>query len=485
MEVKTIKNGQLEHRHRFKDACNDIFEIASLDDLTPEALGDFIRLHGEVQRPRLDELDDYYEVKNPTIFKRKAREAHLSDVRLAHGYARYISSFIQGYLVGTPIKVKHPDDDINEAVQELNKQTGADKLNSDITLDLSIYGRAYDMVYRNSRDQDRVVRLNPLQTFVIYDDTVEARPIAGVRYKTGRDGKIQAEVFTDHKVIYYVEGAAGLIEDRSEEHFFQEVPITEYANNRFRQGDFEPVLDLIDAYDAAESDMSNYMTDINDAMLVISGRVSLDEEKAKRMKDHNLLLLIPPEEPDGNAGQMPTAGYIYKQYDVTGVEAYKDRLQADIHRFTNTPDMSDEKFSGQASGESMKYKLFGLDQVRADKETKMTEGLSRRYRLLFNIKSTAQELTGASADDLEFIFTPNVPRAFYEELKAFIEAGGQLSQETLLTLTALVPDAKEELKKLGEEQGEGARMPVWTAGEDLLLSQMIARGGDEGEPASR
>lgn len=477
MEKEKIVKSYRKNKYRFDDACNDVFEVASLDELTPEALGAFVRLHKEVQRPRLDELDDYYEVKNPTIFKRKAREVHLSDVRLAHGYARYISSFIQGYLVGTPIKVKHPDEGVNEATQELNKQTGADKLNADITLDLSIYGRAYDMVYRNKDDQDRVVRLNPLQTFVIYDDTVEARPIAGVRYKLGKDSKIQAEVFTDRRVIYYSEGAAGLTEDRSEEHFFQEVPITEYANNRFRQSDFEPVLDLIDAYDAAESDMSNYMTDINDAMLVISGDVAIDTEKAQTMKQHNLLLLLPTKDLDGTTGQTPTADYIYKQYDATGVEAYKDRLQADIHRFTNTPDMSDEKFSGQASGESMKYKLFGLDQVRADKETKMKEGLARRYRLLFNIKSTAQELTGASAEDLEFIFTPNIPRAFYEELKAFSEAGGQLSQETLLTLTALVDDAQEEMKKI-EKEAEGripTRIPA-DPGEDPLLDQ--TQGGD-------
>ena len=36
--------------------------------------------------------------------------------------------------------------------------------------------------------------------------------------------------------------------------------------------------------------------------------------------------------------------------------------------FTNTPDMSDEQFAGQTSGEAMKYKLFGLEQRTAIKE---------------------------------------------------------------------------------------------------------------------
>lgn len=262
-------------------------------------------------------------------------------------------------------------------------------------------------------------------------------------------------------------------EGRATDHYFGEVPITEYTNNRFRQGDFEPVLDVIDAYDEAQSDTGNYMTDLNDAMLVISGDIQVDIEGAERMRNSNLLLLIPTKDIDGKPTMLPTAGYIYKQYDVAGVESYKKRLQNDIHRFTNTPDMTDEKFSGQASGESMKYKLFGLDQVRADKETRMIAGLARRYRLLFNLKSTAQELIGADADELEFIFTPNIPRAFYEELKAFTEAGGQLSQETLLTLTALVDNAKDEIEKIEKETE--ARMSPLYPGEDPITAQDLLR----------
>ncbi|EIU0347109.1 phage portal protein, partial [Staphylococcus pseudintermedius] len=39
-----------------------------------------------------------------------------------------------------------------------------------------------------------------------------------------------------------------------------------------------------------------------------------------------------------SAGRMGNANvdFIYKQYDVAGVEAYKKRIQKDIHKFTNT-----------------------------------------------------------------------------------------------------------------------------------------------------
>ena len=103
----------------------------------------------------------------------------------------------------------------------------------------------------------------------------------------------------------------------------------------------------------------------------------------------------------------------------------------------------------------------------------MIAGLTRRYRLLFNLKSTAQELIGADAAELEFIFTPNIPRAFYEELKAFTEAGGQLSQETLLTLTALVDNAKDEIEKIEKETE--ARMSPMYPGEDPITAQDLLR----------
>ena len=76
------------------------------------------------------------------------------------------------------------------------------------------------------------------------------------------------------------------------------------------------------------------------------------------------------------------ARYIYKEYDVNGVEAYKDRISRNIHMFTNTPDMTDENFGGNQSGEAMKYKLFGLEQRTAIKEGLFRKGLRRRYKLI-------------------------------------------------------------------------------------------------------
>jgi SPP1 family phage portal protein len=110
--------------------------------------------------------------------------------------------------------------------------------------------------------------------------------------------------------------------------------------------------------------------------------------------------LVPPKAADGKEGTVK-AEYLTKSYDVSGVEAYKTRLDKDIHTFTNTPDMADENFSGNTSGEAMKYKLFGLDQDRIETQSQFTKGLKRRYRLASRVGELVKEFKAFDENLLE------------------------------------------------------------------------------------
>ncbi|RYR80743.1 phage portal protein, partial [Staphylococcus pseudintermedius] len=140
---------------------------------------------------------------------------------------------------------------------------------------LSIYGRAYEIVYRDFEDKDTFKVLDPKSTFVVYDQTLDKKVVAGVRYFEKQDkDKVpvqHVEVYTTDK-IYYIEIKGGTYHRVEEvEHYYNDVPIIEYLNDQFKQGDFENVIALIDLYDSAQSDTANYMTDLNDAMLAIIG----------------------------------------------------------------------------------------------------------------------------------------------------------------------------------------------------------------------
>lgn len=445
-------------KQRFPDEANAHYRYPSAELLLNnlDDLSKMIQHHIQYQRPRLKTLENYYKGNNETILQANRRkEEHLADHRATHNFAKYVSQFIQGYMVGVPLKTSHKDEEINEKLRDINRINDADEHNSDLVLNQSIYGRAYELLYRNKNDETRFTVLDVKETFVIYDDTVEMNPIAGVRYFNNKfnDDTLNVYLYTESKIYHYITKdlhSYKLTLEKEEEHFFNGVPIIEYMNNKFRQGDFEDVLNLIDLYDAAQSDTANYMTDFNDAYLVIQGNVDLDLETAEKMKEARLILLQTEPGVEGRASQAD-AKYIYKQYDVSGTEAYKDRLAEDIHKFTNTPNLNDEHFSGTQSGESMKYKLFGLEQVRSIKERLFKKALRDRYRLINNVMTRASE-GGFDVNDIQIVFTPNLPKSLKEEVEMFNKLGGQLSEETKLSLLSIVENPKEELEKIEKER---------------------------------
>lgn len=445
-------------KQRFPDEANEHYRYPSVEQILENLkdLSEMIRHHITYQRPRLQTLENYYKGNNETILQANRRkDDDSSDHRATHNFAKYVSQFIQGYMVGTPLKTSYPDGKIDEMLRDINRLNDADEHNSELVLNQSIYGRAYELLYRNERDETRFTALDVKETFVIYDDTVEMNPIAGVRYFRNRfnDDTLHVHLYTDEKIYQFTtkdQVSYQLSLESESDHYFKGVPIIEYMNNKFRQGDFEDVLNLIDLYDAAQSDTANYMTDFNDAYLVISGNVDLDVNEASEMKKRRIILLQTEPGIDGKINQAD-AKYIYKQYDVSGTEAYKDRLAEDIHKFTNTPNLNDEHFAGTQSGESMKYKLFGLEQVRATKERLFKKALRERYRLIKNVLSTASE-GSFDVNKIEIVFTPNLPKSLKEEVEMFNKLGGQLSEETKLSLLSIVENPKEELEKIEKER---------------------------------
>ncbi|EJH4456649.1 phage portal protein [Staphylococcus pseudintermedius] len=454
MTVYTINNINT----KFSPLANDDFVVSDLVELLKEEnLRNFISRHQVEQVPRLEMLEAYYLNRNTDILageRRLQKYGDKADHRAVHNYAKYVSRFIVGYLTGKPITITHQDNQTNDKIIELNDLNDADEVNSDLALNLSIYGRAYEIVYRDFEDKDTFKVLDPKSTFVVYDQTLDKKVVAGVRYFEKQDkDKVpvqHVEVYTTDK-IYYIEIKGGTYNRVEEvEHYYNDVPIIEYLNDQFKQGDFENVITLIDLYDSAQSDTANYMTDLNDAMLAVIGNVDLDSEDAKAFRDANMIHLEPGTNANGSEGKAEVK-YVYKQYDVAGVEAYKKRLQNDIHKYTNTPDLNDEQFSGVQSGEAMKYKLFGLEQVRAIKERLFKKGLMKRYKLLLNNVN----LTGLKQHnyaDLTITFTPNLPKSMMESINAFNALSGGVSESTRLSLLDFIDNPKEELEKMHEEE---------------------------------
>lgn len=449
-----------ESRMRYR-----INNIEELFENEHKVLREFLEHHKSIQRPRIQELYDYSEGNNHTIsIQQRRSEQDMADTRIIHNFGKSISVFKQGYLVGKPIQVEYDDgeedSETDEVLKEIAKVNSFHDLNRMLVLDLSKVGRAYDLVYRSMEDVTKVKRLDPLNTFVIYDNTLEDKMLAGIRYYSvglSDNKKHFIDVYIKD-VIYKCQMIEGVITELAiEPHMFNDVPITEYLNTAEGMGDYESELSLIDSYDAVQSDTANYMTDTSDAILAIFGQVSFPDdvlgdnkkqiEYMRKMRRARLLQLKPPVDVNGNEGTVD-AKYLYKQYDVNGVEAFKKRIVNDIHKYTNTPDMTDTNFSGIQSGEAMKYKLFGLEQARVDTQSLFEKSLRRRYQLIANIGDFVKELTDFNISKLKITFNPNLPKALEETINAFKSLGGMVTNETAMRLTGIVDDPKHEQELL-------------------------------------
>lgn len=471
-EDETTSNSWNRDHTNFKVESNINYRYSSAKDLLDNltVIAAMIQDHHGNQVPRLEVLDDYYKARNTNIKKNKRRrDEQKADHRPAHNYAKIGCQFDVGYNTGIPIKVElaGSEEEYNEqaleSLNEFNNFNDVDGLNSELWLDMDKYGRAYEMQYRTKEDKDRVLISNVFETFVIYDTSIERNPIMAVRYPKTRFSKdkqqelVQPIIYTEDKIITYAETTISAIQlknGKEETHDRKMVPIIEAQPNRYRQGLYEDVLPLIDLYDSAQADTANYMTDFNDALLVVSGDLEesgMDNGGATEMIKSNVLVLKPSTDAMGN--QKPiTAEYLTKQYDVSGTEAYKKRLVTDIHKIMNIPDLSDENFSGVQSGEAMKYKLFGFEQMTSTKQRMFDKFLRQRYKMFFNLKSGLNESGKIDEKDLVIQFTPNLPVAIKEILETLINAGTEFSQKTLLGLAPFIESAKDEIDRIEEER---------------------------------
>lgn len=133
-----------------------------------DELSKYIVHHIENQRPRLIVLSDYYEGKTKNLVELSRRkEEHMADNRSGHDYAAYISDFSNGYFLGNPIQLQNDDDEILEIMEDFNDLNDVESHNRSLGLDLSIYGKAYELIVRNQNDETRLYKSDVLNTFVI------------------------------------------------------------------------------------------------------------------------------------------------------------------------------------------------------------------------------------------------------------------------------------------------------------------------------
>lgn len=399
---------------------------------------------------RIDKLQKYYQNENLAI-KAVEKDSSVPNNKIMHPFAKYITDTQTSYFMGKPVAYSaeaDADQRMFDKIIKIFEYNDEQSENYLIAKDMSICGRGYELLYYDEDGMQRFCRVDPIDMVLVRETSIENNIVAAIRtYKyVLYDGDVvqYVEVYDKDTVRYYEKPDGGemrLVDQVT--HYWQDVPVVVYENNEESMGDFEAVLSLIDAYDKTQSNTANDMEQFTDAYLVLVGMLGTQPEDIERMKRDKIILL----------DQDSLASWLIKNVNDAWVENYKNRLQNDIHKFSNTPDMSDENFGNNSSGVSLRYKLLGMENVRATKERYFKKGLQKRIELLMN-SINLKSSNFADVPDIKMTFNNVLPQNLLESAQIVQILSQYVSEETLLSILPIVEDPSAEIEKKQKEDEE-------------------------------
>lgn len=451
------------------------------DEIQISDICKYIRRHATDELPRLRWLDRMYD-GDQAILKRTKSDKSLSNNKLVTNHAAYIADFTSGYLLGEPITYS-AENAAERGVIDALKAAESSVQDIDLALDAAVFGRAYELDYIGEDDNGnaaiKLARLSPLSAFVVYDDTVEQKPVFGVYYfpiydENGELKKYKCSAYTD-KVAYSFEIGTGympLSQDIDvKPHFFSAVPLFEIYNNGRRKSDFEQADSLMDAYNLLQSDRVNDKEQFVDAFLVLKGSTFGDDNDEK-IKNFNALkeqrvLELPAEGADAN--------YLIRQFDENSIEVLKNAIATDIHKVTGVPDMSDENFASNASGVAIKYKLLGLEQITKTKERYFAEGIKYRLRLFAAVLAVMGK-PKADISAVTVTFSRSLPVNELERAQIVQMLSGYVPTVLLYSLLPFIDDPEKAAELMRAEKEESLK-----AQQAAFANTPYSEGADNGD----
>ena len=290
-------------------------------------------------RNEMISLYQYY--RNKTAIEDKKKEVR-ENINFKIGEARCleVTNFYKGYIFGEPIQYVRreksqngtADDVIAADINALNSHMAdANKASRDSTIGkwMLVAGTGYKMALPNKswqKDGDEppfnVYAPDPRRTFVVYSSDVDEHPMMNVTYSQLKNGDIAFTVYTPDFVYTYKYGHSapsiaanplGLL------------PIVEYPAAD-HLGIFEPVVPLVDALNALQSNRLDDVAQYINSFLAILG-AQVDEETYKKLDEWKMLCL--PEGTD--------AKYLSSPMSQADVQTLKDDLYQAILTICGVP----------------------------------------------------------------------------------------------------------------------------------------------------
>lgn len=405
--------------------------------------------YNEDERNHYNTLENYYRGEHE--IKNRSKPPTTKNTRVVINHAKYITDINVGYLLGNPVDYI-ADEGVNiENIMEEYHQEVISDIDSELAKEISVFGKAYELVYNNENDVKSAI-IDPRNAICIYDDTVSHSKLYGITYKIKEEkGKKKVyervTVYTEDTVYEDCVDTSGDIafnEENGTPHQFGKIPLIEYRNNSEEMGDFEQVISLIDAYNILQSDRINDKEQLVEAILVGYG-FKMENNQLEKLKQDRVMFGLPPK----NEAEVE---YLIKTMDEGQVDILRQNLEADIHKISQTPNMSDENFAGNNSGVAIRYKLLAFEQSVKNKERYFEKGLKERFEIYNNYLVSISKGTQVDIHKVKVSFKRNLPQNDYEASQMVRNLSGLVPEETLLAQLSFIEDASKEVDKNSQEQ---------------------------------
>lgn len=435
----------------------DRSEVPDLEQVPSGVIRWLIR-RAELAEGRYDRLWRYYLGRHDIFRQRKEGE-----VQVAVNYAKYVVDIALNYYLGRPVKYDPNQTDALGRKVDLSPLLNCYERQHIAEVDLAIgrtmgvMGDCLELCYASPGPNPipKSARIDPRSGILVCDTTVEHAKLFALVWE--RREKITGEqyyfvtVYTDRTARDYIcgnlDGESFKPVGEVRYHWFGGVPVIAYTNNDERQGDFEQILSLIDAFDGL---MSSRLTDKKkfvDALLVFFGMTLAEGDEAKLAREKFI---------DG-APLDARAEYIQKTFNESEVQVLADSLVREMHKMTFTVDMSDEQFAGNSSGQALKLKLLTMDLLSRSKMRRMEQGLRQRLELYNHWLVVRGAMGVVDHSQVDVVFTPDLPINESEIVDMVCRLQGVVDDQTLLSQLWFIRDpaeAADNLRRQRQQQPE-------------------------------
>lgn len=443
-------------------------------------LNDLVDAHTKKIAPRYRKYQNLYEGKHK-ILNKKPKDKNKPNNRLVNDFFGQTIDNTVGYFLGNPVILNYTEPkaekpavevepvDVGVDMEELEDTTVQDFIDylmidndmEDVIIEWGkeamIKGLSHLLVYQNEESKTKVMRLSPEDVILVYKNSSTKELQYAIRlYDIDTEDTDKtthyAEVYSLGKMELFKSVETSTAPQRGkgrefasyefveeENIIYERIPIVTMYNNEEQMSDLEKIKTLVEDYDKVLSDVSDEFSVFRNAYLMLKNMI-VGEDGKKQLKEEGIIEVM----------ENGDVKFITKQIQTDAVENHLNRLENNIYKFSQVPNLSDENFAGNLSGVAIRFKLFGLETKCIIKERKMEKALRDFVRVL---TVPIRVSTGHEVDivNLKVEFTRNVPNNLTELVDTVTKLNGTVDKETLLSLLPFIDNPKDVLEKLEAE----------------------------------